>query len=100
MANTAAAVYSRRSRSASAQLRLSRKPLRDRLVEGEWIVVFFGHDRPKCQEELPKYEVLARRSAFAPDAPRGASIEIPPYWQLAQAAISAWHRIRARPVER
>ncbi len=65
------------------------KPLRERLVEGEWIVVFYRHDCPKCQEELPKYEVLARRSVVDPDAPRVALIEIPPYGKLHKQLLPA-----------
>ncbi len=72
---------------APAQLRPNRKPLRDRLVEGEWIVVFYRHDCPKCQEQLPKYEMLARRSAIDADAPHVALIEIPPYGGLHQQLL-------------
>ncbi len=54
-------------------------PLRERLAEGNWIVVLYQRDCPKCLEEMPKYEQLACRSAADPTAPGVALIEVPAY---------------------
>lgn len=50
-----------------------------RLAEGKWLVVLYHHDCPNCQEELPKYERLARRTAQQVDARQVALIQMPPY---------------------
>jgi hypothetical protein len=55
------------------------QPLRERLRQGNWIVVLYHHDCPKCLNEMPKYEQLARLSAADLTAPRVVLIEIPPY---------------------
>jgi hypothetical protein len=63
----------------SGMLKLGQRPLRERLAEGEWIVVLYNHDCPKCAAAIPKYEKLAQRLAARSMAPQVALIEIPPY---------------------
>ena len=54
--------------------------LRKRLTEGEWIVMLYHYDCPKCLEEIPRYEALAHCSA-ADDltVPQVLLVEVPPY---------------------
>ena len=54
-------------------------PLRDRLARGQWIVVLYREDCPRCREELPRYAELANRLRQEGSARRVAAIEIPPY---------------------
>ena len=68
------------------QSRPIQKPLRDRLARGNWIVLFYRHDCPKCLDELPKYEELGRRSVINPDDPRVALIDIPAYGEVNEFA--------------
>lgn len=49
------------------------------LAEGEWIVVLYRHDCPKCQELIPEYQRIARSSLRPPDSRRVALIQMPPY---------------------
>ncbi len=58
------------------------RPFREQLAEGDWLVVLYHHNCPKCQEQLPKYSDLAARTALDPTAPHLALIEIPPYGDL------------------
>lgn len=53
--------------------------LGERLTRGSWIVVFYHHDCPKCEEAIPKYERLARKLKDAGQAIEVALIEVPPY---------------------
>jgi thiol-disulfide isomerase/thioredoxin len=52
---------------------------RERLSRGSWIVVFYRHDCPKCQQALPRYERLAEELISAKEDTHIALIEIPPY---------------------
>ncbi len=61
------------------QLKLGQQPLRKRLAEGDWIVVLYHYDCPKCKQAIVKYEALARHSAGVPQFSHIALIEIPPY---------------------
>ena len=45
------------------------------LSQGNWVILLYHHDCPKCQEALPRYERLARHS----DGRQVALIEVPPY---------------------
>ncbi len=63
----------------SEHLQSGERSLRERLVEGEWIVVLFHYDCQNCKEAIPRYEELARRLAAKSTAPQVALIEIPPY---------------------
>jgi hypothetical protein len=52
---------------------------RERLSRGSWIVVFYRHDCPKCQQALPRYKRLAEELISANEDTHIALIEIPPY---------------------
>jgi thiol-disulfide isomerase/thioredoxin len=52
---------------------------REGLSRGSWIVVFYRHDCPKCQQALPRYERLAEQLVSAKEDTHIALIEIPPY---------------------
>ena len=54
-------------------------PERERLSTGSWIVVFYSHDCPVCQQALPGYKRLAERLLSAKEDMHIALIEIPPY---------------------
>ena len=54
-------------------------PLRERLAEGDWLIVLYRDDCPHCQKAMPKFKDFARRSAADPTSPRLAMIEVPPY---------------------
>ena len=71
------------------QLQPGERPLRERLAEGEWLVVLYHHDCPKCQEELRKYRELARNSAAYRAAPCMALIELPPCGDVSNSLLSA-----------
>jgi hypothetical protein len=69
-------------KDASNELHPGERPLRERLADGNWIVVLYHHDCPKCREKIPKYEELARRSAADSESPRLALVEVPPYGEV------------------
>jgi len=71
------------------KLKPGERPLRERLAEGNWIVVLYHHDCPKCQESMPEYEKLAHGSAADPKAPRVALIEVPPYGNTNSLKLSS-----------
>lgn len=71
------------------QLKPGERPLRERLAEGNWIVVLYHHDCPECQKAMPKYEDMARRMAQDPTAPRVALIEVPPYGNANSLKLSS-----------
>jgi len=54
-------------------------PLRDRLTRGQWIVVLYREDCPRCREELPRYAAIADRLREYGVSCRVAAIEVPPY---------------------
>jgi len=64
------------------------QPVRERLAKGEWIVVLYHHDCPRCIEDVPKYEDLARRSAANGTAPRVALIEVSPFADRTTGLVS------------
>jgi hypothetical protein len=49
------------------------------LKNGNWLVVLYHHDCPRCLEMIPRYEDQARQSANDPNAPCVALIEVPPF---------------------
>ncbi|MHC4178674.1 MAG: MauE/DoxX family redox-associated membrane protein [Planctomycetota bacterium] len=51
----------------------------DRLAYGEWIVVLYHHDCPKCREVIRRYEEMGRHSASRPAGPPVALVEMFPY---------------------
>jgi len=52
---------------------------REQLSRGSWIIVFYRHDCPVCQQALPGYERLAEQLQSAKEYTHIALIEIPPY---------------------
>ncbi|WP_326522222.1 Ig-like domain-containing protein [Gemmata algarum] len=75
----------------------------DRLTSGEWVVMFYHADCPKCQSALPLYVGLARQLADASSRTRVALVEMPPFTEretrpagrdaaFFQARLSARHR--------
>lgn len=64
------------------RLKVRGRSLRDELAEGDWLVVFFRHDCPKCRENMPKYAELGRRAAQDPTAAKLAFVELAPYGKL------------------
>ncbi|MBN1908521.1 MAG: hypothetical protein JW818_02170 [Pirellulales bacterium] len=65
-----------------------RRPLRQRLAEGRWIVVLYHHDCSECRKAIPKYKKLIRRSAADPTAARVALVEVPPYGDASSWGLS------------
>jgi len=49
------------------------------LQHGKWILLFFHHDCPQCQEAMPQYEALAAELNEVGDAMRVLLIEVPPF---------------------
>jgi hypothetical protein len=49
------------------------------LTRGEWIVLVYHSDCPKCRDALLKYVCLAELSASKRGAPGIAFVEVPPY---------------------
>ena len=49
------------------------------LTQGDWLVVLYHHDCPKCQEALPKYQALAQSLKASGSERRVALIEVPPF---------------------
>jgi hypothetical protein len=64
---------------ARTRLRQGERPLRERLAEGDWVVILYRHNCGKCQEKMPEYRELATRAAIDSTSPRVALIEVPPY---------------------
>jgi hypothetical protein len=75
-------------KDAADRSRPDEPPLGQRLNEGDWIVVLYRHDCPECEEALPVWEELARRSAEDTTAPRVALIEVPPYDDEGSSSLS------------
>ena len=53
-----------------------------RLAQGNWVVVLYHHDCPRCQEAIPKYEELGRELARRPGTAQLAMVEMAPYGSL------------------
>ncbi len=51
----------------------------NRLTEGQWVVLLYHHNCPKCQEALPRYIVLAEKWQMEGNGGGIALIEVPPY---------------------
>ncbi len=51
----------------------------DQLVEGEWLVLLYHHDCPKCREAIPRYEALGRDSDPSRSKMKVALDEAPPH---------------------
>ncbi len=67
---------------------------RERLSHGSWIVVFYRHDCPKCQQAHPQYERLAEQVRSADEETNIAMIELPPYGPSVLATIPFCHHGR------
>jgi hypothetical protein len=61
----------------------------DRLAEGEWVVILYRHDCPKCRWVVPEYERLARVLADQPGSPKVALVEVPPYGDPGDPLVSS-----------
>lgn len=51
----------------------------DKLATGEWLVLLYHHDCPKCLEATPRYRQRAEQLAHESNACRVALIETPPH---------------------
>jgi len=51
----------------------------EELTAGEWVLLLYHHDCPKCQEAVPQYQELAERLAHDGSATHVALVETPPY---------------------
>jgi hypothetical protein len=51
----------------------------ERLAEGEWTVLLYHHDCPRCQEVIAHYAELANRWPTDRNGRRIAFVEVPPY---------------------
>lgn len=51
----------------------------EHLLQGSWILLFYRHDCPKCQQVLPYYELLAEQLREGHEETQVALIEVPPY---------------------
>jgi thiol-disulfide isomerase/thioredoxin len=49
------------------------------LAHGDWLVLLYHHDCPKCLEILPSYALLAQQWANSLSRRRVALVEMPPY---------------------
>ena len=64
---------------APRQVKPDERDLHERLAENAWIVVLYHVGCPSCQEVIPEYEELARKSGEDAHRPRVALIEVPAY---------------------
>ena len=48
------------------------------LAKGEWLVVLYREDCPRCREELPRYAELSNRLPQDRSTRRVAAIAVPP----------------------
>ena len=69
-------------------LKPGERPLRERLAEGDWIVVLYHHDCPECRKAIPKYAELARQTAADANGPRVALVEVPPFGDANAIGVS------------
>lgn len=51
----------------------------DQLIQGQWTILLYHHDCPKCQEVITRYERLQHEYASTANHRRIAVIEMPPY---------------------
>jgi hypothetical protein len=66
------------------------------LRQGDWIVLLYHHDCPKCQEALPQYEQLAEELQSIGSSERVILVEVPPY--APHTPLPVPHRDRERSV--
>ena len=52
------------------------------LARGDWTLLFYHHDCPKCQEALHEYGIRAAKLRAARATARVALIEVPPFGEL------------------
>ncbi len=64
------------------------------LAEGEWIIVLYRHDCPKCQEAMVECRELAIDLAKQANSPRIAMIELPPYGGAIDQLVSPHWPVR------
>jgi hypothetical protein len=73
---------------------LAHTDLGGQLAAGEWLVVLYHQDCPRCREEIAQHEELARRTAGDKGAPRIAFVEVPaqgaPSGVAGQTADGPW----------
>jgi hypothetical protein len=66
-----------------------------RLLRGNWLVVFYRHDCPRCQRAIERYEPIDERSHQDPEGYRVLFVEVPPYGPSARSP-----RMRSRLTDR
>ena len=49
------------------------------ISQGDWVVLLYHHDCPKCQDAIWKYRALAQRLALASSSTRVVLVEVPPF---------------------
>ena len=57
------------------------------LAQGEWVVILYHHDCPKCQKVIAKYELQPSQHLGEQPRNRIALVEVPPYRTIETAAI-------------
>jgi hypothetical protein len=49
------------------------------VLQGDWIVLLYHHDCPKCQEALPRYKSLAKQLQAIASTEQVMLVEVPPF---------------------
>jgi hypothetical protein len=63
------------------------------MSSGNWTVLLFHHDCPKCQEALPLYEQLAQQQRSEGNSRRVVLVEVPPYGHAAHNGVATMARL-------
>lgn len=77
-------------------------PLQDLLTpsidvsQGQWIILMYHHDCPKCQEALPHYQGLVEQTPPDGQPAQVLVIEVPPYGPAPQAGAAHHARLHDR----
>lgn len=62
----------------------------EQLRTGNWLVLFYHHDCPDCQEAIPQYEQMARYLADNEELLRIAFVEVPPFGPTTVGMDGSW----------
>jgi len=54
--------------------------IKNKIKNGNWLLLFYHHDCPDCRKAIPRYEEIARILKDSKDFLRIAFIEVPPYF--------------------
>ncbi len=62
------------------------------LIQGDWVVILYHYDCPKCQKAIEKYDLLSRELAVRGERSRVALIELPVYAPAGDSSITRTSR--------